>query len=285
MTDENSQKTQEPIEPEILPGGPTGQIEVWTPPAMPWGGCTWGSGQILRTLQSDGVVVLAWNQINLIFQGDKPPRWINLLDAVWIIAQKLDVPMGVAEGLLQKEALPPDVPWVGLRYLIDKRPMTTPTPWVINRAMLDEAPVNLYPVTMMEAPEYLFMFICTELNHLETWMEAWLKKNRPAPMVQPVPSTPAKEDRAPKNRGRGYGPYFDIILNMFRGLDAQRWKQWCVRSERGMAAYLREHWKKLNPAGDAPLPKTPAEGESSALRNAVKDAMAIVSAERQAPGK
>ena len=122
--------------------------------------------------------------------------------------------------------------------------------------------------------------IHVEQNHLEAWLE-----KRKAPVVQPVPSAPASKDMAPKNKGKGRGPYFDIILNIFRGLDPQRWDQWCKKSERGMATHLRKSWSKLNRVGDAPLPKLPAKGESSALRNAVKDAMAIVRAERQAAGR
>ena len=55
-----------------------------------------------------------WEKINCWnFEGWPPNHWIELSDAVRCIERELKVLPGEAQHLLQFEAIPPAVPWVG----------------------------------------------------------------------------------------------------------------------------------------------------------------------------
>ena len=54
-----------------------------------------------------------WGWINRRLQGEKPNQWIPLSKAVERVRKKLNVLVGMAQEILQKEAIPPAVPWAG----------------------------------------------------------------------------------------------------------------------------------------------------------------------------
>jgi hypothetical protein len=184
--------------PDRLPGGPYGQILVWTPPAMPWVGEEYEEdGTILRVVY--GHAALCWDLlVNRKLQGANPNRWIGLNDAAWIIAQKLSVPMGEGREVLQREALPPAVPWVGLDRSVEGDDATWLLPWEIDRATVEGADVDFnFEDLRSPACGRHFRRIHIELNHLEAWLEKKLKARE----VQPVLSVSANKDMAPKNKG------------------------------------------------------------------------------------
>jgi hypothetical protein len=141
-------------------------IPVWTSAAMPWE--EYGPEPECELLLPDAEGACgAWDTINYYLQGDKTNRWVRLNDAVRIIKQKLNEEMGEARKWLLKKALPPAVPWVGLRYVMSNGDRAPPWPMEINSHDKD---VNFATLTVA-TPEGMFRDIYIELNHLEAWLE------------------------------------------------------------------------------------------------------------------
>jgi hypothetical protein len=152
----------------------------------------------LEKERRDELVRFARKAINVGLRGDKPNRWIELYKAVKLIKETLGMLPGPAQELLQKEAIPPAVPWVGEVSRTWSDGTTFLMPIEIRRAQVTGADIHVGAGSMRSGvPDESIIFeIHVELNHLEAWLE-----KRTAPVVQPVPSAPA--NMAPKNKAEG----------------------------------------------------------------------------------
>jgi len=212
MADKNS--------PELLPDNPHARMVVWTYPAGPWfdpdddslcgAVLEWGPApegpppteEERRAAQVE-FARRDWELINHRLRGPRPNRWTSLNHAVWIIVRKLKVAVDEARELLESEALPPSVPWVGLRYVVEWNGELLQVPEEINRDELvvggDMLAVDIdFDDESVDPPEGpIWRRVHVELNYLEAWLDAWIEKKRPAPVVQPAPAPP-KERPGPK---------------------------------------------------------------------------------------
>jgi hypothetical protein len=236
-----------PDEPSgILPLGPYGHIQVWTPPAMPWGDMLPPEGAGTGLLSKSAAEV--WDDINLRLQGDKPTRWIELEDAGYIIAKKLGVLPGEACDLLRKEAAPPAVPWVGLECDTEGdgtrvlRPRQIPSGSLFTRAEINFCSDDIF---FPPRDEHMW-WILVELNHLEAWIE-----KRKAPVTQPVPSATGK-DMAPKNKGGRPASALKtdvrIRLTAFVEKRGEPWVKHQTTSQ--LAKEVRAIFERMNPPVD-----------------------------------
>jgi hypothetical protein len=189
MTDEIFPESQEP---DKLPGGRYGYINVWTPPAIPWAD-SFNAGPCVRT---NWFLRERWEGINRDLQGDKPNRWASLMDAAWIIHHKLSIPIGEAQELLQTQALPPAVPWVGAIWSELKDGTKSVQLVVINRASMSAGIDFSGEKLILLVRELHVEEIHVELNHLEARLAKYVLST-----VQPVPMAPARKNAAPKNNG------------------------------------------------------------------------------------
>jgi hypothetical protein len=260
MADKISHQWPEPPEPDILPGGSEGEILVWTPPAIPWAG-------LEHDPMMDGTALLVdykvfgglWEAINRRLQGDGPNRWIDLNDAVWIIAQKLNVRPGVARELLLKEAVPPAVPWVGAGYGLPKNGTRLLVPVEMDRALVIRTDtrfgyedMNSFP----RAPRIRCIYI--ELNHLEAWLE-----KRKAPAVQPASREADSEPEAPDPYRNGF-PGRPSIRHLILAEFERRAQAGEMLPEVGKEAQALQKWAAEN----HPKARPPTRG---AIENLIRD--------------
>jgi len=191
--------------------------------------------------ERDKFVRFCRKAINSGLQGDKPNRWIELYKAVRLIAKTLGILPGPAQELLQKEAIPPAVPWVGEVYRTWNDGTTYLMPTAIRQAEVSGADIHFGAQSMKSpANEGIIFEIRIEQNHLEAWLE-----KRKAPVLHlvkpdqsssaeparktPGPKAPVQRDAAIRARlERGERP----------GTSGSPWKTWTVaiRKDCGIAA-------------------------------------------------
>jgi hypothetical protein len=191
--------------------------------------------------ERDKLVRFARKAINSGLRGDKPNRWIELYKAVDLVAETLGMLPGPARELVQKEAIPPAVPWVGEVYRTWNDGTTYLMPTEIRQAEVTGADIHFGAQSMKSpANEGIIFEIHIEQNHLEAWLE-----KRKAPvlhLVQPDQSSSAKAARkapgpkAPVQRDAAIRARLE--LGERPGTSGSPWKTWQVgiRKDCGIAA-------------------------------------------------
>jgi hypothetical protein len=201
--------------------------------------------------ERDRFVRFARRAIDNGVRGDKPPRWIDLYKAVRLIRKTLGILPGVAQELLQTQAIPPAVPWKGEVSRTWSNGMTFLMPTEIRRAEVIVADIHWGAGSMKSpASEGIIFEIRIEQNHLETWLE----KKRPALVAQLAPLAPVSEDRVSKNKGKGGRPASSlradvpIRLTAFVEKRGEPWVKHQTTSQ--LAKEVRAIFEKKNPPVD-----------------------------------
>jgi hypothetical protein len=212
------------LEPDKLPGGPLGEILVWTPPAIPWFYWPWdlkdldtlgyveylGGGTISQQAYNHAVV--CWADINEKLQGAKPIRWINLASAAWIIGQKLNKWPGEAFEILRSEATPLVVPWVGVCTILKYDGRREWEPRAIEHGPFTRAEIHFYDgCVYFPGQDEPLREPYVELNHLEAWLKKYKARgarlgpvppeDRPKPNGEPTKQKQARQTNSEDDAG------------------------------------------------------------------------------------
>jgi hypothetical protein len=89
--------------------------------------------------------------------------------------------------------------------------------------------------------------------------------------------TMAEGGKSRARRGRGYGPYYENLLGLFRSLRPTDWRKMAEKSARGRAQLLWDQWPDLKLSNKGDVPRS-----FSAFRNGVNAAWQCVEEERRA---